>query len=151
MPDDWLLARALLYMGLNTKQTGRRIKMINLQVSPLQARFWKENSSFAWPDVDIAENEKEYKFSFEIPGAARDDIKIWMENDILTVSGEKKKVLPENGEQLVSERPYGKFERTFRLNKPVEKNGVKAEFFDGILVITLPKAAESKPREISIN
>jgi len=125
--------------------------MINLQISPLQARFWKENSSFAWPDVDIAENDNEYKFSFEIPGAARDDIKIWMENDILTVSGEKKKTLPENGEQLVSERPYGKFERSFRLNKPVEKNGVTAEFVDGILIITLPKAVESKPREISIN
>jgi HSP20 family protein len=125
--------------------------MINLQISPLQARFWRENSSFAWPDVDIAENENEYKFSFEIPGAVKDDIKIWLENDILTVSGEKKKTIPETGEQLVSERPYGKFERSFRLNKPVDKNRVTAEFVDGILIITLPKAVESKPREISIN
>ena len=125
--------------------------MINFQISPLQARLWMEKSSYAWPDVDIAENENEYRFSFEIPGTVKDDIKIWLEDDVLTVSGEKKKVSAESDEPLVSERAFGKFERSFKLGKPVERNNVSAEFIDGILVITLPKAAEAKPREISIN
>jgi HSP20 family protein len=125
--------------------------MINLQISPMAARFWREKSSFAWPDVDIAENDNEYRFSFEMPGTAKDDVKIWLENDILTVSGEKKNSVPENSEQLVSERSYGKFERSFRLGKQVERSKVSAEFVDGILVITLPKSVDAKPREISIN
>jgi HSP20 family protein len=125
--------------------------MINLQISPMAARIWREKESFAWPDVDIAENENEYKFSFEIPGTAKDDVKIWLQDDILTVSGEKKNSIPENSEPLVSERSYGKFERSFRLGRQVERNKVSAEFVDGILVITLPKTIEAKPREISIN
>ena len=125
--------------------------MINQQFSPMAARLWRDRASFAWPDVDIAENDNEYKFSFEIPGTAKDDVKIWLEDDILTVSGEKKNSISENSEQLVTERAYGKFERSFRLGKQVERNKVSAEFVDGILVITLPKAVDAKPREISIN
>jgi HSP20 family protein len=115
------------------------------------ARIMKENVAYAWPDVDIAETDDHYSFSFEIPGALKDDIKIWLENDVLTVSGEKKRSSDDARRMLFSGRAFGKFERSFRVPKSVDRNNVKAEFVDGILVVTLPKVPEAKGKEISIN
>jgi HSP20 family protein len=101
------------------------------------------------PDVDISETDKEYLFNFEIPGALRDDIKIWLENDVLTVSGEKKADIDGKSERLVSERSFGKFERSFRLPEPVDRNKVIAELVNGVLAIKLPKTREVKEILIS--
>jgi HSP20 family protein len=127
------------------------IQMYNLVFSPITARLFRANGSYAWPDVDISESADGYTFSFEIPGALRDDIKIWLDGDILTVSGEKKKALGDNARSLFSEREFGKFERAFRLPESVDRSNVKAEFVDGVLVVSLPKAPETKAREITIN
>jgi HSP20 family protein len=125
--------------------------MININCSPLAARLWQENKAFAWPDVDIIETDNDYVFSFDIPGTLKDDIKIWLENDILTVSGEKRTIAAEDKKLLISERPFGKFERSFKLTKAVDRNKVAAQLVDGVLVITVPKTIEAKPREISVN
>jgi HSP20 family protein len=126
-------------------------KMNNINCSPFIARFWQENKAFAWPDVDIAETDNDYTFSFDLPGTLKDDIKIWLENDILTISGEKKASVLEDKKLLISERPFGRFERSFKLSKVVDRNKVSAQLVDGVLVITVPKAIEAKPREISVN
>jgi HSP20 family protein len=98
------------------------------------------------PDVDIVESDNEYIFKFDIPGAQRNDIKIWLENDILVISGEKKAL--DNSERLIAERSFGRFERSFRLPGPVDRNKVTAELVDGVLSIAISKVITTK--EISI-
>ena len=114
------------------------------------ARYWREHAGYAWPDVDISESDSEYIFSVEIPGTVKDDIKIWIEDNVLTVTGEKKAKAQEKDQLVFSERAFGKFERMFKLTKSVDRNKVSAELVDGILVIIVPKSIEARPREISI-
>lgn len=104
-----------------------------------------------WIDVDIKESADDYRLSIEIPGALKDDVKIWLEDNILTVSGEKKEVEKEGLKKIHSERVFGKFERSFRLPNDVDGNKVRAEFVNGILEVSIPKSEKSKPINVSIN
>ncbi len=104
-----------------------------------------------YPSVDISENKDNYSLRFEIPGMAREDVKIWIEKDMLMVSGEKKQNLDKNEIRHLGERRFGKFERSFWIPEDADREKVKAEFENGLLTITVPKAAESRPREIKIN
>ncbi len=135
---------------LNEMQEKRRIEMIRFQCRPAVARFLEKNNGHPRPDVDIRESADNYLFSFEIPGALKDDVKIWLENDILTVSGEKKEELAKGETKLLSERSFGKFEMSFRLPGGIDGNKIKAEFVDGLLMVTVPKAAEAKSKKIAI-
>jgi HSP20 family protein len=86
-----------------------------------------------------------------MPGMAKEDVKIWLENDTLTVSGEKKRVVDGNATTHFSERNYGRFERSFQLPVHVDRKNVHADFVNGVLEITLPKTPESRIKEVSIN
>ncbi len=101
------------------------------------------------PDVDISETNDSFNFSFDIPGALKEDIKIWIDNDTLTVSGEKKYEADNNAERLVAERVFGKFERSFKLPSAVDKNNVTAELVNGVLAIKLPKINDTKEIHLS--
>jgi HSP20 family protein len=125
--------------------------MFDIMFSPFTARLMRENVSFAWPDVDVSESEESYVFHFEIPGALKNDIKIWLENDVLTISGEKKRSSNDKDKALFTERAYGMFRRSFRLPEHIDRNNVKAEFVDGVLTVVIPKTPEAKPKEITIN
>ena len=103
-----------------------------------------------WMGVDIKESEDKYTFNFEIPGAIKDDVKIWLEGNILTVSGEKKEIEKEGERNLHSERVYGSFERSFRLPDDIDGNNVAAEFVNGILVVTVAKSEKSKRVTVEI-
>jgi HSP20 family protein len=124
--------------------------MIRFHYRPGMARFFEKNAGYPQPDVDIKESADNFIFSFEIPGALRDDVKIWLEDDVLTVSGEKKEKLAKGETKLLSERNFGKFEMSFRLPGGIDGSKVKAEFVDGLLMVTVPKAAEAKPKRIAI-
>jgi len=125
--------------------------MFDVMFSQLTARMFRDNIGYAWPDVDVAESPDNFMFSFEIPGAMKDDIKIWIDQDVLTVTGEKKLPKDDGQKTIFSERNYGKFERSFKLPGHVNRDNVKAEFVDGILRVTVPKTPEAKPKEITIN
>jgi len=103
-----------------------------------------------WMGVDIKENADSYVFNVEIPGAAKDDIKIWLENDILTISGEKKEIGNESDKKLHSERYFGKFERSFRMPSDINGNNVKAEFVNGVLVVSVAKSEKAKAINVEI-
>lgn len=103
------------------------------------------------PSVDISENKDNYTLRFEIPGMAKEDVKIWIEKDMLMVSGEKKQELEKDEVRHLGERRFGKFERSFWIPQDADREKVKAEFDNGLLTVTVPKAAESKPREIQIS
>jgi len=105
-----------------------------------------------YPSVDIEENDNDYVVSLELPGMKKDDVKISFQNDILTVSGEKKieKEEKDNGNYHYFERRFGKFERSFRINSDVVDDKIEATMKNGVLTISLPKAEISKPKQIEV-
>lgn len=104
-----------------------------------------------WPSIDVAETQNEFRVVAELPGLKRDNVKISLTDNVLTLRGEKKSEQDREAESRHQvERAYGAFERSFQLTCPVDASKVKAKFEDGVLTITLPKSEESRPREISI-
>ncbi len=107
----------------------------------------------AWaPSVDVYETENELVIKADLPEVPEKDIDVRVENNMLTIRGERKfeqKVKEEN--YLRMERSYGSFSRSFSLPNTVDTQAIKAEYTDGVLSITLPKRAESKPKQVKIN
>jgi HSP20 family protein len=103
------------------------------------------------PAVDVAEEDNEYVVKIELPGVNKDDVKITLESNILTIRGEKKaeKETKERNYHRM-ERSYGSFQRSFTLPTTVKNDKIDAEYRDGILSITLPKAEEAKPKHIEV-
>jgi HSP20 family protein len=103
------------------------------------------------PNVDIVENPEAFEIHAELPGMKEDDVKITLDNNVLTLSGEKKQFVKENHDNLLRvERSYGRFERSFSLPATIKSDAVKATYADGVLTITLPKAEQAKSRQITI-
>ncbi len=103
------------------------------------------------PAVDIYETADTIVMKAELPGVAREDIQIQINDNTLTLKGERrfaKDVHEEN--YLRIERAYGSFHRSFTLPATVQQDKVRALFKDGVLELSLPKAEESKPKRISI-
>lgn len=119
-------------------------------------RLWKERNAAQtaetnWhPVVDIFETEGELVLLSELPGLQDSDFKLSIENNVLTLSGERKL---NNGNQYKvyrQERPSGTFQRSFSLPANFDASKVNANFQQGILRISLPKKAEARPREITV-
>lgn len=109
-------------------------------------------STTAWnPAVDIFENENEIVIKAELPGMEAKDIELGLENNVLTIKGERrfeKETKEENYHRV--EREYGRFNRSFSLSAAVKEDKITAEFRDGLLKIVLPKKEEVKSRLIKI-
>ncbi len=103
------------------------------------------------PARELHEDNDTVSISLELPGVDKKDVSITFQDNVLTVSGERKqeREVKEN-EVLRSERYYGRFERQVSLGQPVMADKVKAAYKDGVLRITLPKAAEAKTKTIDI-
>ncbi len=108
-------------------------------------------TSFA-PAVDVYEDEHNVTLKIEVPGIDEKDIDIRVENNTLTVHGERKfeKDEKEDNYRRV-ERQYGSFTRTFTLPNTVDRDNVSATYDKGVLKITLAKKAEAKPKQIKVN
>ncbi|MFN8058912.1 MAG: Hsp20/alpha crystallin family protein [Vicinamibacterales bacterium] len=107
----------------------------------------------AWlPAVDIFENDRhEIVLKAEVPGVNREKLDVRVENNTLTLSGERQKDTDVKDEQFHRvERVFGTFSRSFVLPSTVDAEKVKADFRDGILTITLPAREEAKPRQIQV-
>jgi HSP20 family protein len=103
------------------------------------------------PALDVKENADSYIVSLEVPGIAQDDLNISLENNVLTVRGQKQQKHEEKeGEFRRVERSYGSFARSVTLPRTVESGKVSASLNDGVLQIELPKEEQAKPRQISI-
>lgn len=109
-----------------------------------------EASRFA-PPVDIYEDAEGLTLSVELPGFSADEIDLRVENDTLTLKGERKL---ENGDKRENyrrvERSYGSFTRAFALPPTVDTEQVRADAKDGVLKVFLPRREESKPRQIKV-
>jgi HSP20 family protein len=103
------------------------------------------------PPVDVYEDEKNIRLKMEVPGIEEKDIDIRLENNLLTVRGERKmesETKEENYHRI--ERSYGSFSRSFTLPTSVNTEDVKANYAKGVLTITLAKRAEARPKQIKV-
>jgi len=114
----------------------------------------RANGGIWTPPVTVSETADELVFTAELPGLSREDVSIELENDVLTISGEKSEERTEGEEERnyhLWERSYGAFRRVFSLPRPVNADEVTARFDKGVLEIRLPKAPEAKGRKIEIS
>jgi len=116
-------------------------------------RAGEESSLSAWaPAVDIYETEHELVVKADLPEVDPKDLDIRVENNLLTIRGERKfekKVSEEN--YLRVERSYGSFARSFTLANTVNSDAIKAEYQNGVLTLSIPKREEAKPKQIKVN
>jgi HSP20 family protein len=104
------------------------------------------------PAVDVYEDEQGIQLKFEVPGIEEKDIDIRLENNTLTVRGERKfeqEQKEENFQRI--ERRYGSFTRSFTLPNTVDTENVAADYDKGVLTVKLGKRAEAKPKQIKVN
>lgn len=117
------------------------------------APLGRYGSSMRPPDTDVVERENEIRVTCELPGMNADDIDISLENNVLTISGEKSEEREEGGEKdtyHLTERRWGRFSRSFVLPREVEQEQIRAEFRDGVLSVTIPKSEKARRRRIEI-
>ena len=117
-------------------------------------RAIEDNASGHALALDVHENDDAYTVVADLPGVNADDISIQLHEDVLTISAETQQERSEsngNGNVLLQERRYGKTSRSLRFPVHVNSTNVEADYNNGVLTVTIPKAEEVKPRRISIN
>lgn len=101
--------------------------------------------------VDIVEDQKEYLIKAELPEVKKEEIKVGVQDDVLTITGELKYEKEEKDKKYHRiERAYGSFARSFTIPEDAEGTKVFAEFQDGVLKVHLPKSAQAKPKSIEV-
>ncbi|MDH3404864.1 MAG: Hsp20/alpha crystallin family protein [Acidobacteriota bacterium] len=133
------------------RQMGRLMdEAFNEFLAPMSAG--NESLGADWvPDVDIREDANKLLFTAEMPGLERDQVEITLENNVLSLSGERTLERDEEKEHYHRiERAYGKFARSFRLPSNVDTQAATATFKDGLLTIELPKTESAKPKKLQI-
>lgn len=135
----------------------RNLSTLQEQVNRLFEISFKGNADHSalttWaPAVDIYETENELVIKADLPEVAEKDIDVQVENNMLTIRGERKfeqNVKEDN--YLRVERAYGSFSRSFSLPNTVNTEAIQANYKEGVLKVVLPKRAESKPKQVKIN
>jgi HSP20 family protein len=113
-------------------------------------RLQHENAALL-PPIDIEEQTDRYLLHVELPGVRLEDIKITLENNRLTIRGQKTRTEDQKNATFHRlERGYGAFERSFTLTHAVKQEKIEATYRDGVLEVSVPKAEEAKAREIPI-
>ena len=111
-----------------------------------------EDRNLSWsPRVDLVELEDRFEVSAELPGLSREDVKVELQENVLTLSGEKQSAVEKKDRNLfVCERNYGQFRRSFQFPNRIDAAKIDASFKDGILTVSLPKVEEAKPKLIDV-
>ena len=126
---------------------------INRVFEELTTRTGEDTALSTWsPAVDIYETEHELVVKADLPEVEENDLDVRVENNILTIHGERKfekKVNEDN--YLRVERAYGSFSRSFSLANTVNTDAIKAEYRNGVLTLRIPKREEAKPKQIKVN
>ena len=142
------LSRWEPFRGASTLQ-----EQVNRLFNDVLDRSSEESSLTSWaPAVDIYETAQDLVVKADLPDVDAKDLDIRVENNILTIRGDRKfekKVAEEN--YLRVERAYGAFSRSFSLANTVNSEAIKADYQDGVLTLTIPKREEAKPKQIKVN
>ena len=112
---------------------------------------WQEDSTVWSPRVDVRESKDAYEVMADLPGLDKKDIKISLQENVLTLQGERVEAEKKETENCCfSERAYGSFSRAIRLPEKIDEKSIHAEYSNGVLKITLQKSEDVKPRQIEI-
>lgn len=133
--------------------------MMNLQLRTLRNPNWDREFEHLFnfsqgehwsPAVEIAEEERFFSVSLDVPGLKAQDIDIELKDQKLVITGERKTNLSDEKIRR-SERRYGKFSRSFSLPQDISAEGIEANFDNGVLTVTLPKVEKPQPKKITIS
>ncbi len=103
------------------------------------------------PAIDIREVENGYVLRADLPGVQRDEVEITMDRNVLTIQGKREATESgHDGKVLRSERVSGNYRRRLTLPETIDRDGISATYENGVLEVTLPKAAEAQPRKIAV-
>ncbi len=132
----------------------RNFRSLQSEINRLFDRDMEESTGqmTAWAmRVDIREDENQIVIQADVPGMKQEDIHVNVDNGQLTISGERKFEDAENKDSYHRvERSYGRFSRTFQLPNTTDTGNISASYTNGVLVVTLPKLEEAKPRAIEV-
>lgn len=104
------------------------------------------------PSCEVTENNNSYMLKFDLPGVTKDQVKVAVDKDRLTVSAERKEEKhDETGKKVFSEIFYGSYSRTFTLPNPVDEKLVEAKFSNGVLTVKIPKTKSVEAKQIPVN
>jgi len=120
-----------------------REKASHVEKAQRQPRPWR-------PLVDVREDEEGIQVKVELPGVSNQDVHIDVKEDVLTIKGERRQDVEGKVCFYCQERPFGPFERSFVLPNTVDAGKILAESKNGVLVVKLPRRAETKPRQIDV-
>ena len=137
----------------NFRSTSTLQDQINRLFNDTFERTGQESNLTAWaPAVDIYENEHELVVKADLPDIDPKDLDIRVENNILTIRGDRKFEKNVNEDNYLRvERAYGAFSRSFALANTVNPDGIKADYQNGVLTLVIPKREEAKPKQIKVN
>jgi HSP20 family protein len=123
------------------------------EMDQLMQTMWPEvenGATWAMP-TEVIETDEELRFAIELPGFRSEDLEITLENNVLTVSGEKKlEREAKDSDYRLFERRYGRYQRSFTVPPTVRADATEARYENGVLSLRLPKAEEAKPRRIRV-
>ncbi len=144
-------------MSLNQYEPWKFVSQLQDEVNRVFSQISNADSSAAtaaWvPAVDISELNDRFELFVDLPGVDPDKVEITLEDDVLTLSGERTEVARREGEEILrtrSERGHGRFYRRFILPDTADANGVKATGRHGVLEISIPKQAKALPKRIRV-
>jgi HSP20 family protein len=138
-------------MTRRTRSPWAEVNRLAREMDTLFGNGWTQSTDLWAPAVDVEETPDEILLTAELPGMAREDIDIELEEGVLTIQGEKKEeTKDENTQGLLYERRWGSFTRRFTLPRAVDAGNISANYENGILRIRVPKAEEAKGRKIEI-
>ncbi|WP_263809648.1 Hsp20/alpha crystallin family protein [Salinibacter sp.] len=141
---------------LTRRTPNRTIRDLQREVDSIFDQFFgrgsDDDTSAVWaPRTDLSETDDAFHIRLDVPGMTKDDIAINLQNNTLTVSGERSSERQEDGEEYVRvERAFGNFHRTFTLPDAVDPDRVEATYDEGVLTINVPKTETSPRRQIEI-
>jgi HSP20 family protein len=132
----------------------REVDEMFRQYSPLFNRALRRSGAEAgeWtPVADISETDQEYVIKAELPEVKKEDVKVTLDNGIMTIAGERKYQKEQNdASEIRIESFYGTFSRSFSLPENIDANGIRAETKDGVLRVKIPKIQAAAPKTVSI-
>jgi HSP20 family protein len=158
--------RRILMRALTTRRWGADVSPWHeLETLSDPMRRWLDHPAFGaslvksplfseadwFPAVELVEEDGEFVLTAELPGLSKDDVDLSVDDNVLTLKGEKKTEREEaHGRTHLRERVYGTFERSFTLPRNVDAGKIRADFHDGLVEVHMPKGEEAKSRHIEI-
>ncbi len=145
-------------MSSNLIPWRKEIERLRHEMDRLYDRFfdWRPFPHFAesggwWPPVDVLENPKEIIVHAKIPGVEAKEIDAHLEENVLTIRGDRKPEVTEEGQgYYYAERSYGTFSRSIRLPSDIDREGIRARYHAGILELKLPKREKAAQKRIRV-